>query len=381
MALSIGIIGLPNVGKSTVFNALTKAQHAAAANYPFCTIEPNRAVVPVPDGRLDKLGELTGLARLIQATIEFVDIAGLVKGASQGEGLGNQFLGHIRDVAAIVHVVRCFDDDNVAHISEHPEPRTDIEIINTELILADLQQLERKIEKLASQVKGDKKAIPLMEMAQRLQDHLERGQMIAHYPDPGNEVFLALNHDMRFLTGKPQIYVANVDEDTLSEDNAYVGETRQVAGELLVREQFAREQFAKERDARVIKICAQLEADMAGLSDDERLEFLELAGAESGGLEQVIRTSYGILGLISFFTMNEEQVRCWTLGQGSTAPQAAGVIHTDFERGFIKAEVVPFETFVHHGGWLATKAAGQLRVEGKDYVVQDGDVIYFRFNV
>jgi GTP-binding protein YchF len=366
MALSIGIIGLPNVGKSTVFNALTKAQHAAAANYPFCTIEPNRAVVPVPDGRLDKLGELTGLTRLIQATIEFVDIAGLVKGASQGEGLGNQFLGHIRDVAAIVHVVRCFDDDNVAHISEHPEPRTDIEIINTELILADLQQLERKIEKLTSQVKGDKKAIPLMEMAQKLQDHLERGQMIAHYPDPENKAFLTLNHDMRFLTGKPQIYVANVDEDTLSEDNAYVGETRQVA---------------KEHDARVIKICAQLEADMAGLSDDERLEFLELAGAESGGLEQVIRTGYGILGLISFFTMNEEQVRCWTLGQGSTAPQAAGVIHTDFERGFIKAEVVPFETFVHHGGWLATKAAGQLRVEGKEYVVQDGDVIYFRFNV
>ena len=366
MALSIGIIGLPNVGKSTVFNALTKAQHAAAANYPFCTIEPNRAVVPVPDGRLDKLGELTGLTHLIQATIEFVDIAGLVKGASQGEGLGNQFLGHIRDVAAIVHVVRCFDDDNVVHISEHPEPRTDIEIINTELILADLQQLERKIEKLTSQVKGDKKAIPLMEMAQELKDHLERGQMIAHYPDPRNEAFLTLNHDMRFLTGKPQIYVANVDEDGLVGDNAYVTETRQIA---------------EDHNAEVIKICAQLEADMAGLSDDERQEFLELAGAESGGLEQVIRTGYGILGLISFFTMNEEQVRCWTLGQGSTAPQAAGVIHTDFERGFIKAEVVPFETFVYYGGWLATKSAGQLRMEGKEYAVQDGDVIFFRFNV
>ncbi|UCG23041.1 MAG: redox-regulated ATPase YchF [Chloroflexota bacterium] len=366
MALSIGIVGLPNVGKSTVFNALTRAQHAAAANYPFCTIEPNRAVVPVPDGRLDKLGELTGLTHLIQATIEFVDIAGLVKGASQGEGLGNQFLGHIRDVAAIVHVVRGFDDENVVHISEHPEPRTDIEIINTELILADLQQLERKIEKLTSQVKGDKKAIPLMEMAQKLKDHLERGQMIARYPDPEDEAFLTLSHDMRFLTDKPQIYVANVDEDGLAEDNAYVEETRQVAAE---------------QESQVIKICAQLEADMAGLSDEERLEFLELAGAEIGGLEQVIRTGYGILGLISFFTMNEEQVRCWNLNQGSTAPQAAGVIHTDFERGFIKAEVMPFETFVHYGGWPAAKAAGQLRAEGKEYVVQDGDVIYFRFNV
>jgi hypothetical protein len=366
MALSIGIIGLPNVGKSTVFNALTKAQIAAAANYPFCTIEPNRAIVPVPDERLVKLGELTGLTHLIQATIEFVDIAGLVKGASQGEGLGNQFLGHIRDVAALVHVVRCFDDDNVVHISEHPEPRTDIEIINTELILADLQQLERKIDKLTSQVKGDKKAIPLMEMALKLQDHLERGQMIADYPDLEDEAFLSLNQDMRFLTGKPQIYIANVDEDTLAEDNAYVEETRQIAAE---------------SGAEVIKICAQLEAEMAGLSEDERLEFLALAGADSGGLERTIQTSYRILGLISFFTMNNEQVRSWTLHQGMTAPNAAGVIHTDFERGFIRAEVVPFETFVRHGSWPAVKSAGELRVEGKEYVVHDGDVIYFRFNV
>lgn len=366
MALSIGIIGLPNVGKSTVFNALTRAQIAAAANYPFCTIEPNRAIVPVPDERLDKLGELTGLTHLIQATIEFVDIAGLVKGASQGEGLGNQFLGHIRDVAAIVHVVRCFDDDNVVHISEHPDPRTDIEIINTELILADLQQLERKIDKLTSQVKGDKKAIPLLEMAYQLQDHLERGQMIAHYPDPDAEAFQALDHDMRFLTGKPQIYIANVDEDGLVADNAYVTETRDVAAEFGIE---------------VIKICAQLEAEMAGLSEEERLEFLALAGAESGGLEQVIQTGYRILGLISFFTMNDEQVRCWTLRQGKTAPNAAGVIHTDFERGFIRAEVVPFETIVRHGSWQAVKSAGELRVEGKEYLVKDGDVIYFRFNV
>jgi GTP-binding protein YchF len=381
MALSIGIIGLPNVGKSTVFNALTRAQFAAAANYPFCTIEPNRAIVPVPDGRLDKLGEFTGLTHLIQATIEFVDIAGLVKGASHGEGLGNQFLGHIRDVAAIVHVVRCFDDDNVVHISEHPDPRTDIEIINTELILADLQQLARKIERLTSQVKGDKKAIPLMDMALQLQDHLERGQMIAHYPDPENEAFLMLNHEMRFLSGKPQIYIANVDEDGLVEDNAYVRESRQVVAEQSSGEQSSGEQGSGTHSAELIKICAQLEAEMAGLSDDERLEFLALAGADSGGLEQVIHTGYGILGLISFFTMNDEQVRCWTLRQGKTAPNAAGVIHTDFERGFIKAEVVPFETFASHGSWAAVKSAGELRVEGKEYVVQDGDVIYFRFNV
>ncbi len=366
MALSIGIIGLPNVGKSTVFNALTKAQLAAAANYPFCTIEPNRAVVPVPDQRLDKLGELTGLTHLIRATIEFVDIAGLVKGASQGEGLGNQFLGHIRDVAAIVHVVRCFDDDNVVHISEHPEPRTDIEIINMELILADLQQLERKIERLMSQVKGDKKAIPLLEMAHELADHLERGQMIAHYPDAEDEAFRTLNHELRFLTGKPQIYLANVDEEGLAEDNAYVTETRAIAAE---------------QEIAVIKICAQLEAEMVGLSDDERLEFLALAGAESGGLEQVIQTGYRILGLISFFTMNDEQVRAWTVRQGATAPKAAGVIHTDFEKGFIRAEVASFETFVRHGSWTAIKSAGELRVEGKEYVVHDGDVIFFRFNV
>jgi GTP-binding protein YchF len=366
MALSIGIIGLPNVGKSTVFNALTKAQIAAAANYPFCTIEPNRAVVAVPDRRLDKLGDLTGLTHLIRVTIEFVDIAGLVKGASQGEGLGNQFLGHIRDVAAIVHVVRCFDDDNVVHISQHPDPRTDVEIINTELILADLQQLDRKIERLTSQVKGDKKAIPLMEMAYRLQDHLERGQMIAHYPDAEDEAFRTLNRELRFLTGKPQIYLANVDEDSLAEDNSYVTETRDLA---------------TENGIEVIKICAQLEAEMAGLSEDERLEFLALAGADSGGLEQVIHTGYQILGLISFFTMNDEQVRAWTVRQGATAPKAAGEIHTDFERGFIRAEVVPFETFVRHGSWPAVKSAGELRVEGKEYVVKDGDVIYFRFNV
>jgi GTP-binding protein YchF len=366
MALSIGIVGLPNVGKSTVFNALVKEQHAAAENYPFCTIEPNRAIVPVPDGRVEKLFDLVHVSRAIHATIEFVDIAGLVRGASRGEGLGNQFLGHIRDTNAIVHVVRCFDDPNVVHISEFPEPRSDIEIVNTELILADLQQLERKIERLSTQIKGDRDAIPLLEMARLLEEHLEKGQPVATFECRDSEAYRVLNHDMRFLNGKPVIYAANVDEEGLAKDNDYVLEVRRVAAEV---------------GAEVVKVCAQLEADMVGMSDEERGEYLEFAGAEESGLEQTVRKGYRILDLISFFTMNEEQIRAWTVRHGSLAPQAAGVIHTDFERGFIKAEVIPFETFVEHGSWAATKAAGQMRIEGKEYQVQDGDVILFRFNV
>jgi GTP-binding protein YchF len=366
MALSIGIVGLPNVGKSTTFNALVKEQQAAAENYPFCTIEPNRAVVPVPDGRPGKVAELVGVSTVIPVTVEFLDIAGLVKGASQGEGLGNQFLGHIRDAAAIIHVVRCYDDENVVHINPQPEPRLDIEIINTELALADLQQLERKIERLTSQVKGDKKAIPLLEMANKLQGQLEEGVPVASYPDREDDAYRALVHEMRFLTAKPVIYAANVDEEGLAADNDYVDEVRQVAAE---------------QGAEVVKICAQLEADMAGMTDEERREYLEIAGAGESGLEQIIRKGYRILGLISFFTFNEKQARAWTVRQGSTAPQAAGVIHTDFERGFIRAEVVQFDVFAGYGSWSATKAAGQLRVEGKEYIVQDGDVIYFRFNV
>jgi ribosome-binding ATPase len=366
MALSIGIIGLPNVGKSTTFNALTRTQQAAAENYPFCTIEPNRAIVPVPDARVEELAELTGVSTIIHATVEFVDIAGLVRGASKGEGLGNQFLGHIRDTAAIIHVVRCFDDENVVHISAHPDPEHDIEIVETELMLADLQQLERKIERLSSQVKGDRRLIPVLTMAREIEAQLGRGEPLSHFSDRENEIVHSLVHELRFLSAKPVIYAANVDEEGLAEDNHYVRQVRRLAAR---------------QGAEVIKLCAQLEADMAGMDDGERRELLELAGAEESGLEQLIRKGYRLLNLISFFTFNEEQVRAWTIPQGSTAPQAAGTIHTDFERGFIRAQVAPFETFRAHGSWARLKAAGAMAVEGKEYVVQDGDVIYFRFNV
>ena len=366
MNLSIGIVGLPNVGKSTVFNALTRAQNAEVANYPFCTIQPNRAIVPVPDRRVEKLAELVGVKEVIHATVEFVDVAGLVRGASRGEGLGNQFLGHIRDVDAIVHVVRCFSDPNVVHVSGQLDPRSDIEVINTELALADLQQLERRIEKLERQVKGDAKLRPLLEMACAVEAYLNTGQPLWAYPERDNEVYRQLNQEMRFLTAKPVIYAANVDEDDIEEDSECAREVRAIA---------------QEQGAKLVKFSARLEEELAGLTDAERQEFLELAGASVGGLEQVIREGYRILGLISFFTFNEEQARAWTIREGWTAPQAAGVIHTDFERGFIRAEVVPFETFERFGSWAEVKAAGLLRVEGREYVVQDGDVIYFRFNV
>jgi hypothetical protein len=367
MSLSIGIVGLPNVGKSTVFNALTKEQNAEVANYPFCTIKPNRAIVPVPDSRVEKLAELAHLDTTIHATIEFVDIAGLVKGASHGEGLGNQFLGNIRDTDAIIHVVRCFDDPNVVHVGETIDPPSDIEVVDIELILADLEQLERKIERLSRQVKGDKKTFqPILDTATDLKKLLEEGKPVALYPYKESDAFHALNNEMRFLTGKPIIYAANVDEAGLAEDNEYVKEVRKVA---------------REKDAEVVVLCAKLEEEMAGMSDEERTEFLQLAGAEESGLEQTIRLCYSALGLISFFSMNEREVRAWTIPKGTTAVKAAGVIHTDFERGFIKAEVIPFDTFVRHGSAAATKAAGQMRMEGKEYVVQDGDVMLFRFNV
>jgi len=366
MSLSIGIIGLQNVGKSTTFNALVKEQLAQVANYPFCTIEPNKATVPLPDGRLERLATLVEVDKAIHATIQFVDVAGLVKGASKGEGLGNKFLGSIRDVDAIIHVVRCFDDPNVVHVSAHPNPKDDIEVINTELALADLEQLEKKIEKLERQVKGDKKFGPVLEMAIELIDFLGGGQPLWTFPGREDLAFKNLNTEMRFLTAKPVIYAANVDENSLAEDNDYVIEARAIAGE---------------QKAQILKISAKLEEEIGVLPDEESQEYLELAGISESGLDKVIRGSYELLGLISYFSFNTEEVRAWTINKGSTAPQAAGVIHTDFERGFIKAEVVQFDIFEEHGSFPALKTAGLLRIEGREYVVQDGDVVYFRFNV
>jgi len=366
MALQIGIVGLPNVGKSTAFNALTKAQNAEAANYPFCTIEPNKAVVTVPDPRVHRLVELEQPKKTVFATIEFVDIAGLVKGASQGEGLGNQFLGHIRETSAIVHVVRCFDDDNVVHVSAKPCPRDDIDIINTELVLADLEQLDRKIARLEKQVKGDKDIARVIETAKSLKAHLEEGNPASSFADHESDIFIELNNEMQFITGKTVIFVANVDEEGLEEDNDYVRELRVIA---------------KEQNAEVITLCAKVEEEMAGISDEERLEFLQSMGAEESGLDQVIHKGFRALGLISYFTAGPKEVHAWTIPAGWTAPQAAGAIHTDFERGFIRAEVIPFDTYSKHESEAAVKAAGAMRVEGKDYLVKDGDVIYFRFNV
>ncbi len=366
MALSIGIVGLPNVGKSTTFNALTKAQHAEAANYPFCTIEPNKAIVPVPDPRLDKLASLLKPQKVIHATIEFVDIAGLVKGASQGEGLGNQFLGHIRETSAIVHVVRCFKDDNVIHVNAQPDPKDDVEVINMELILADLQQLDRKIDRLQKQMKSDNKLQPQYDLLLKIKTHFEQGNPARVFPDKELEYIRLVFEEMRFITEKPVIYVANVDESGLVTDNGWVQQLKQIA---------------EAEGAEVVKICARAEEELSGLTDEERIEFLQDIGVNESGLDQVIHKAYALLGLISFLTAGPKEVRAWTLHKGMSAPQAAGVIHTDFERGFIRAEVIPYTTYIAHGSENAAKAAGLMSLEGKEYIVNDGDVIHFRFNV
>ena len=366
MSLSIGIVGLPNVGKSTVFNALTGAQQAMVANYPFCTIEPNRAIVPLRDARLDQLQSLAGVPNRIYATIDCVDIAGLVKGASQGEGLGNQFLSHVRNTDALIHVVRGFDDPNVVHVHGTVDPRQDIEIINIELALADMGQIERKLVKLESDIKANRKLLPLFDLAQSLQAHLGEGKPVGTHPDRESEIFKALVDEMRFLTAKPIIFAVNVDETGLAEDTP---ETRIVRA------------VAAEQGAEVVVLCARLEEEMVAMSAEEQQEFLELAGASESGLEQVVRKGFKALGLISYFTKNKKEVRAWHIPIGTRAPQAAGVIHTDFERGFIRAEVIPFETYAEKGSDAAVRSAGLLRSEGKEYIVQDGDVILFRFNV
>ncbi|GAB7023498.1 redox-regulated ATPase YchF [Salidesulfovibrio brasiliensis] len=366
MSLSIGIVGLPNVGKSTLFNALTKAQNAESANYAFCTIEPNKAVVPVPDKRIEKLAELVSPQRVQHSTVDFVDIAGLVAGASKGEGLGNKFLANIRETQAILHVVRCFEDDDVVHVSGSVDPIRDIEVIETELILADVQVLENRLERMKKQLKGDKTLAPLIDASEKLLDHLGEGKLAATYPDLENEQVQAMLNELRLITAKNMIYCANVDEDGLGEDNDHV---KQVMA------------LAEERGCEFVKISAKMEEELVGLEDDEYQEFLDSYGVTEAGLDKIIRTGFHTLGLISYFTAGVKEVRAWTIHDGDKAPQAAGVIHTDFERGFIRAEVIGYDDYVRCGSEAKCKAEGVMRVEGKEYVVKDGDVVHFLFNV
>lgn len=366
MSLSIGIVGLPNVGKSTLFNALTKAQNAQAANYPFCTIEPNKATVAVPDKRVDALTAKAKPQKTIHASVDFIDIAGLVRGASKGEGLGNQFLATIRECAAIVEVVRCFEDENITHVDGNVNPLRDVETIETELLLADLQSVEKRLEKLQKMAKGSKDAKAAAELMQGLLAHLNEGKAAAAFALPDNETFLASWRELGLITAKPVIYCANVDEVAVADGNAYVNKVRALAAE---------------RKAGFACICAKLEEELQGLPEDEQAEMLASYGIEESGLVRIIRTGYATLGLCSYFTAGPDEVRAWTIHQGWKAPQAAGVIHTDFERGFIRAEVISFEDYIGHESEAACRADGVLRVEGKDYVVRDGDVMHFLFNV
>ena len=365
--MKLGIVGLPNVGKSTLFNSLTKAG-AESANYPFCTIDPNVGVVAVPDERLKLLGDLYHSKKVTPAVIEFVDIAGLVKGASKGEGLGNQFLSNIREVDAIVHVVRCFEDSNVVHVDGNVNPLRDIETINLELIFSDLEILERRIAKVAKGARMDKEQAKELAMLERVKERLEDGKLAIGFEtedEDEEEYFKNLN----LLTAKPVIYAANVGEEDLANDGA------DNAGVQAVRE------YAKETGSEVFAICAQIEEEISELDDDERQMFLDDLGLKESGLEKLIRASYHLLGLMSFLTSGEDETRAWTIKQGTKAPQAAGKIHTDFERGFIKAEVVNYKDLLENGSLAAAREKGLVRMEGKEYVVQDGDVILFRFNV
>ena len=366
MALSIGIVGLPNVGKSTLFNALTKAQNAQAANYPFCTIEPNKATVAVPDTRVDALTAKAKPKKTIHASVDFIDIAGLVRGASKGEGLGNQFLANIRECAAIVEVVRCFEDENITHVDGTVDPLRDIETIETELLLADIQSVEKRLEKLQKMAKGSKDAKAAAEIMQELLAALNDGKAASAFPLPENEAFLQSWRELGLLTAKPVIYCANVDEGAVAEGNALSARV---------------EALAAERHAGFARICAKLEEELQGLAAEEQAEMLASYGIDESGLVRIIRTGYATLGLCSYFTAGPDEVRAWTIRKGWKAPQAAGVIHTDFERGFIRAEVISYADYMSHESEAACRADGVLRVEGKEYVVQDGDVMHFLFNV
>ena len=363
--MKLGIVGLPNVGKSTLFNAITKAG-AEAANYPFCTIEPNVGVVAVPDERLKVLTDMYNAKKTIHTTIEFYDIAGLVKGASRGEGLGNKFLGHIREVAAIVHVVRCFDDPNVVHVDGKINPASDIDTINMELILSDMELLERRITKTTKNLKGDKSLQKELDILNKVNDFLGEGKSARamELTDEEDEFVKSLD----LLSYKPVIYVANVsEEDAAAEDNEYIAQVRKIADE---------------EGSDVVVVCAGIEAEISELDDEEKAMFLEELGIAESGLDKLVKASYHLLNLISFLTAGEPEVRAWTVTKGTKAPQAAGKIHTDFEKGFIRAETIAYDKLIECGGNLATaKEKGLIRSEGKDYVVKDGDVMHFLFNV